>query len=203
MRTVLRFLGGAALVAVLIFGGVLLRVVQVGQSDERSTADAIVVLGAAQYDGDPSPVFRARLDHAAELFDDGVAAHIVTIGGRRSGDRTTEGEAGASYLADRGIDSSALTAVGEGEDTLASLRAADSLLIDNGWTSVVLVTDPWHAARSRLMAEDLGMSVQVSPVREGPSVRDGAAPRYVLREALGVLYYGLTGGSSGVGSAVM
>lgn len=203
MRTVLRYLGGALLVAVLIVGGVVLRILWVGGSDSRTSADVIVVLGAAQYDGDPSPVFQARLDHAAALYREGVAPHIVTIGGGRTGDRTTEGEAGAAYLTDIGIDPSAVTAVASGDDTLASLRAAQPVLAENGWSSAVLVTDPWHAARSALMARDLGLSVQVSPVQEGPSVRDGAAPRYVLREALGVLYYRLTGGSSGVGSTVM
>ena len=104
MRTVLRYLGGAVLVAVLIVGGVTLRVIQIGHLDERSPADAIVVLGAAQYDGEPSPIFQARLDHAAALYRDGVAPRIVTIGGGQTGDRTTEGAAGAAYLADLGID---------------------------------------------------------------------------------------------------
>jgi uncharacterized SAM-binding protein YcdF (DUF218 family) len=203
VRTIGRYVGGLLLVAVLIVGGVALRIVQVGQTDERTSADAIVVLGAAQYDGDPSPVFQARLDHAAELYRQGTAPHILTIGGGQTGDRTTEGAAGAAYLAELGIDPSALTAVGSGDDTLASLRAAEVLLAENGWHSVVLVTDPWHAARSRMMAQDLGMNVRVSPVQEGPSVRAGTAPRYVLRETLGVLYYRLTGGSSGVGTAVM
>ena len=94
-----------------------------------------MVLGAAQYDGDPSPVFQARLDHAAELYRDGVAPRILTIGGGQTGDRTTEGAAGAAYLAELGIDRSALTAVGTGDDTLASLRAAEVLLTENGWTS--------------------------------------------------------------------
>ena len=121
------------LVAVLIVGGVALRIVQVGQTDERTSADAIVVLGAAQYDGEPSPVFQARLDHAAELYRDGVAPRILTIGGGQTGDRTTEGAAGAAYLAELGIEPSALTAVGTGDDTLASLRAAEALLAENGW----------------------------------------------------------------------
>ena len=68
---------------------------------------------------------------------------------------------------------------------------------------MVLVTDPWHAARSALMATDLGLAVQVSPVQQGPSLRQDVVPRYVMREALGVLYYRLTGGSSGAGSTVV
>ena len=203
MRTVLRYLGGAVLVAVLIAGGVLVRILSVADSDERAAADVIVVLGAAQYDGDPSPVFQERLDHAAELYREGVARRIVTVGGGQSGDRTTEAAAGATYLADTGIEPTALIAVGSGDDTLASLRAAEDVLAANNWNSVVLVTDPWHAARAAMMATDLGMSVQVSPVQGGPSMRDGVKPWYVLREAAGVLYYRLTGGSSGAGSPVI
>ncbi|MET0967453.1 MAG: YdcF family protein [Nakamurella sp.] len=199
----LRYLGGAALVALLIVGGVVLRIQQIGGADERATADAIVVLGAAQYDGEPSPVFQARLDHAANLFQQGIAPRILTIGGGRSGDRTTEGDAGVAYLVGQGIDAGALIAIGTGDDTLASLRAAELLLASNDWTSVVLVTDPWHSARAGLMATDLGLAVQVSPVPNGPSTQSGVEARYVIREALGVLSYRLTGGSSGAGSAVL
>jgi uncharacterized SAM-binding protein YcdF (DUF218 family) len=203
VRTLLRYLGGAVLVVAVIVTGVVLRIIQVAGSDERVAADAIVVLGAAQYDGEPSPVFQARLDHAAALYRAGVAPRIVTIGGGLTGDRTTEGAAGAAYLSMAGVDAADLTAVGTGDDTLASLRAADVVLTENGWTSVVLVTDPWHAARASLMASDLGLAVQVSPVQDGPSLRDGVAPAYVTREALGILYYRLTGGSSGAGSTVL
>ncbi|MGS0686724.1 YdcF family protein [Nakamurella sp. GG22] len=203
MRTLPRYLGGAVLVTALIVGGVAVRVVQTGSADERAAADAIVVLGAAQYDGEPSAVFRARLDHAAELYREGVAPRILTVGGGRTGDRTTEGAAGADYLAADGIDRSVLLAVGTGDDTLASLRATDELLDDNGWRSVVVVTDPWHAARAAAMATDLGLSVQVSPVQQGPALDSDVRLPYVLRETLGVLYYRLTGGSSGAGTTVM
>ena len=202
MRTLLRYLGGVALVGLLVVAGTWVRVGQIGDRDERAAADAIVVLGAAQYDGDPSPVFRARLDHAAELYRAGVAPRIVTIGGGQVGDATTEGQAGADYLAGTGIDPAALTAVGQGGDTLASLRATDPVLAANGWSSVVLVTDPAHSARSALMARDLGWAVQTSPVREGPALRDSVRTEYRLRETLGVLFYRVTGGSSGVGAPV-
>lgn len=203
VRTVLRYLGGAALVAALILIGVTVRILQVSGQDERAAADVIVVLGAAQYDGEPSPVFQARLDHAADLYGQGVAPRIMTIGGGQTGDRTTEGAAGAAYLEDVGIDEADLTAVGTGDDTLVSLRAAADVLDEHGWNSVVLVTDPWHAARAGMIAADLGLTVQVSPVSDGPSVDAGVEPRYVVREALGVLFYRLTGGSSGLGSTVM
>jgi len=203
VRTVLRYLGGTVLVSMLIVTGVVVGILRTAQVDDRSSADAIVVLGAAQYDGTPSPVFQARLDHAVELYRSGVAPRIVTIGGGQSGDATTEGDAGRDYLAGLGIDAAALESVGAGDDTLASLRAARDELAARNWNSVVLVTDPWHAARAQLIADDLGMAAGVSSVRDGPSVRDGVATRYVTRETLGILFYLLTGGSSGAGSTVV
>lgn len=203
VRILGRYLLGTLLVVVLIVAGVALRVVQVGNEDQRGTAQAIIVLGAAQYNGRPSDVYAARLDHAAELYRAGVAPAVLTIGGGQEGDRLTEGEAGRQYLVAAGLPAAALTAVGTGNDTLLSLRAADDVLDQRGWTSVVLVTDPWHSERSRLIAADLGLSVQVSPVTQGPSTESGVAGRYVLRETLGTLFYLLTGGSSGAGSAVL
>jgi uncharacterized SAM-binding protein YcdF (DUF218 family) len=206
VRTLLRYLGGAALVGLLVAAGTWVRVGQIGAEEPTASSgggvEAIVVLGAAQYDGDPSPVFRARLDRAAQLYRDGVSPHIVTIGGGRPGDRTTEGQAGVDYLAAAGVDGSALTAVGVGADTLASLRAAEPILAGRGWTSVVLVTDPAHSARSALMARDLGWTVQTAPVRDGPAVRADVQTEYRLRETLGVFYYRVTGGSSGISAPV-
>jgi uncharacterized SAM-binding protein YcdF (DUF218 family) len=203
VRTLLRYLGGALLVSVLIVAGVVAGILRIGHTDQRSPADAIIVLGAAQYNGTPSPVFRARLDHAAELYRAGVAPRIITIGGGRSGDASTEGDAGRAYLAHLGIDAAALESVGTGDDTLASLRAVRAVLVADDQSSVVVVTDPWHAARAGMMATDLGLAVQTSPVQQGPSVREGVETRYVVREALGILFYRLTGGSSGAGTTVM
>jgi uncharacterized SAM-binding protein YcdF (DUF218 family) len=200
VRTVLRYIAGAAAVVALIVAGTASRTAQVAGADDRQPADAIVVLGAAQYDGEPSPVFEARLDHAADLHRLGIAPRVLTLGGGQSTDRTTEGQAGRDYLAAEGIPETALIAVPEGADTLGSLRAAAKTL-DAGAT-VVLVTDPSHAARAQLMATDLGLAVQVSPVQEGPAVRDSIQAPYLLRETLGTFFYRFTGGSSGVGGAV-
>jgi uncharacterized SAM-binding protein YcdF (DUF218 family) len=202
VRTVLRYLAGAVLVGLVIAAGIWVRVVQIGDRDERAAADVIVVPGAAQYDGDPSPVFRARLDHAAQLYRDGVAPRIMTIGGGQATDATTEGQAGADYLAGTGIDPAALLAVGEGGDTLASLRAADPVLSERGWSSVVIVTDPAHSARSALMARDLGWTVQTSPVEQGPAVRADVRTEYRLRETLGILFYRVVGGSTTISAPV-
>lgn len=203
VRVLGRYLAGTLLVAALIVVGVALRIVQVGNEDQRGTVQAIIVLGAAQYNGRPSDVYAARLDHAAELYRAGVAPAVLTIGGGQVGDRLTEGEAGRQYLVAAGLPAAALTAVGIGNDTLLSLRAADDVLDRRGWQTVVLVTDPWHSERSRLMATDLGLTATVSPVTRGPSTRSGLAGRYVTRETLGTLFYLLTGGSSGAGSAVL
>ena len=203
LRVLGRYLAGTLVVVVLIVAGVALRVVLVGHEDERARSQAIIVLGAAQYNGRPSDVYAARLDHAVQLYRAGVAPAVLTVGGGQQGDRLTEGEAGRQYLEAAGLPAAALTAVGTGNDTLLSLRAADQVLDQRGWTSVVLVTDPWHSERSQLIATDLGLSVQVSPVDRGPATQAGVAGRYVLRETLGTLFYLLTGGSSGAGSAVL
>lgn len=200
-RIALRLLAGTALVGVILLGGLTARVVITAGQDQRAPADAIVVLGAAQYDGTPSAVFAARLDHAAELFRTGVAPRVLTLGGGQPADASTEGAAGRAYLLDQGIDPEAVTAVGAGGDTLESLRAADGQLGDD--PSVVVVTDPWHAARAAAMAGDLDWRVQVSSVQSGPAVRSGVALPYVVREVLGLLFYRVTGASSGIGTTVL
>ncbi len=198
-----RYLAGALLVAVLVVGGVALRVAVTAGVDQRRTADAIVVLGAAQYNGDPSTVFAERLDHAAELYRAGVAPNIMTVGGNQAGDNFTEAESGRNYLIAAGIPVDSIVAVGTGNDTLVSLRAGAEILNSRGWSSLVLVTDPWHAYRAGLMAKDLGFAVQVSSVQRGPAASSGVAGPYLLRETFGTLFYRLIGGSSGVGGPVV
>lgn len=202
-RTLLRWLAGVVLLSVVIVAGVVVRIVQFAHTDQHARADAIVVLGAAQYNGRPSPVYAARLDHAAALYRAGDATHIITIGGKQVGDEVTEGEAGRRYLAGTGIPGAALVGVGTGVDTLISLRAADQVMDRHGWTSVIIVSDPWHVARCRTIARDLGLRVEVSPVTSGPATDPSVEQRYIRREVLGMLFYRLTGGSSGAGSAVI
>ncbi|GAC1327341.1 MAG: YdcF family protein [Mycobacteriales bacterium] len=173
-----------------MLGVTALRVWQVARTDNRRPADVIIVLGASQFDGRPSAVFQARLDHALSLYKDKVAPRIVTVGGGQPGDRFTEGEAGALYLGENRLPASALVPVGEGRDTLASLQAAAPVLAQSSWRSAVLVTDPWHCLRSRQMAHDLGIKAETSPARTGPAVHDrGTEIRYVARETAAYLYY--------------
>ncbi len=159
------------------------RVWWVAREDERSRADAIVVLGASQYDGTPSPVLEARLEHALTLYQDGVAPTIITVGGKRPADRFTEAQSGKAWLVDKGVKASDVIAVGEGRDTWTSMVAVDKLMEDQGWTSAVIVTDPWHSFRSREMARHLGIQATTSPTRIGPVVQERfTEARYIIRE---------------------
>lgn len=184
------------LLAVLVVGGTAASIWWVARGDDRTPTDAIVVLGASQFDGRPSSVLEARLEHARTLFEQEVAPVVVTAGGGRPGDRFTEAEAGARYLEDRGVTD--VVAVGEGSNTLQSLEAVERLFEERGWTSATIVTDPWHTLRSTQMAEDVGIDeVRASPTRRGPSVRTrGTQVRYILRETGALLYYEVLGRSA-------
>lgn len=192
-RWLARALVGAVLVAGLVVGGTAFRVWQVARVDDRRSVDVVVVLGAAQYDGSPSSIFAARLRHARDLFDAGVAARIVTVGGRRAGDGFTEAEAGRRYLEDRGVRPEAVVAVGQGADTLGSLRAVAEVADQRGWHSALLVSDPWHSLRARTMARDCGLESWTSPTHSGPVVRTRETQlRYIVRETAALLFYRLT-----------
>jgi uncharacterized SAM-binding protein YcdF (DUF218 family) len=186
------FRAAAAVVVLvlLVVGWTAVRIWQVGREDSRAPADAIVVLGASQFDGRPSAIFRSRLDHAKVLYDAHVAAAVVTVGGNRQGDRFTEAGAGATYLRQQGVTRDAVTAIESGSDTLTSLQAVARLAKANGWHDVVLVTDPWHSFRARAMARQIGLHARTSPTRKGPVVQGRARElRYIGRETVAYLYY--------------
>ncbi|MGH3984874.1 MAG: YdcF family protein [Pseudonocardiaceae bacterium] len=188
-----RLILGTVLVGALIVGGTLFRVWQVARVDDRHSADVVVVLGAAQYDGTPSAVLGSRLDHAARLWRDGVAPVIVTVGGRRDGDTYTEAVAGRNYLTSYGIPPGAVVPVGEGSDTLESLRAVARRAGTEGWHTAVIVSDPWHSLRARTMADDLGLSAWTSPTRSGPIVQTrNIQAQYIVRESAALLHYRFT-----------
>ena len=195
LRAARRLAAGAVLLVLVLVGGTAVRVWAVARGDDRSRSDVVLVLGASQFDGRPSSVFEARLEHARELYRAGVAPRVVTVGGRAPGDRFTEAGAGAAYLRERGV--AEVLAVGEGRDTLSSLRAAQREMAERGWSTAVVVTDPWHALRARRMAADVGIAATSSPTRAGPAVRTRATQlRYVARETAAYLYYRALGRSS-------
>lgn len=184
-----RLLLAVVLAVVLIVAGTAGSIWWVARGDDVRRSDAIVVLGTAQFDGRPSRIFTARLEHAADLYDAGVAPRVVTVGGAVPGDRFTEAEVAATYLQARGVRT---VTVSEGRDTLQSLQAVGRRFDEAGWRSAVLVTDPWHSLRSRAMARDLGIEAVTSPARSGPAVRTRETQaRYIGRETLAYLYYRL------------
>jgi uncharacterized SAM-binding protein YcdF (DUF218 family) len=189
-RWIRRGLIGFALMLVLVVGGTGFRVWQEARQDDRTKADAVVVLGAAQYAGRPSPILEARLQHAKGLFDAGVAGYIVTGGGRRAGDRYTEADAGVKWLTSHGVPKNKVIAVGEGNDTLGTIQAVARMAVQRGWSSAVIVSDPWHSLRARTMARDAGLSAWTSPTHTGPVVQTREIQvKYIARETAALLYY--------------
>jgi uncharacterized SAM-binding protein YcdF (DUF218 family) len=172
----------ALLVAYL--GITFVQVYRSSRHDGARPADAIVVLGAAQYDGRPSPVLQDRLDHALGLYEEGVAGMIVLTGGRRDGDRFTEATAGYNYLRDRGVPDEALLKEVGGTSTYESLTAAARFLRDLHKTTVVLVTDGYHAYRVGAIADELGLDASVSP--SDTRLTRGGELRQLSRETLAV-----------------
>ena len=199
-----RVVAAAVLAFVLLVTSTGLAIWWTARQDSRPHSDAIVVLGSAQYNGVPSSIFEARLEHARALDEQGVAPVVVTVGGKKSGDAFTEAEAGRDYLAQEGVPSDALLAVPEGVDTLQSMQAVAAEFTDRDWHTAVLVTDPWHAMRAQRMADDAGMDASSSPTRQGPAVQTRTTQfRYILRETAAYLVYRATGesvaGAPGIG----
>lgn len=194
MTWLVRGVAAVLIAAVLVIGGTAYAVWRQARADERAPADAILVLGSAQYDGVPSPVFEARLDHALELFGQGLAPTIVTVGGKQDGDRFTEGESGSLWLQDAGVPAEAILAIGEGTNTLNSMEAVAPVYDERGWSQLIVVTDPWHELRATRIAADLGMGTLASPTRQGPAVFTRETQlRSIVRETGAYLYYRLTG----------
>jgi uncharacterized SAM-binding protein YcdF (DUF218 family) len=166
------------------------RIWLVSRQDDRSPADVILVLGAAQFDGVPSPVLETRLNHAQELYEDGVAPTIMTVGGKAPGDRFTEAAAGKAYLVEQGVPRADVVAVPRGRDTQESMAAAAVAMKKRDMSSVVVVTDPDHSLRTRTMGRDLGMDAWTSPARFNTAKASSpSGRRYVMRETGAYLSY--------------
>jgi uncharacterized SAM-binding protein YcdF (DUF218 family) len=179
------------------------RIWQQGTQDERRPADAIVVLGAAQYDGRPSPVFEARLSHAVALYHQGLASLLVVTGGKVPGDTTTEAAVARAYATAHGVPPSAVIGEDEGRNTLASMRSVAALLQERGLRSAVFVSDPTHMLRVLRMATDLGIEGYGSPTTTSPAMADPVGRLRATIHELGALgVYFVTGGDLEAGPAV-
>lgn len=193
----MRLIGAACLGVVLATGYTTYRVWAQGQKDEERPADAIVVMGAAQYNGRPSPVFAARLDHAVALFLEGAAPRLVVTGGKAAGDRTTEAAAGRAFAIERGVPPDAIIVEDHSRTTLESVRAVAALLKADGATTAIFVSDRPHMLRVLRMAVDAGITAWGSPTRTSPIESDLAGRADATVHELGALaWYFLAGGES-------
>jgi len=164
-------LGAIGVIAAVLIGYYVITVYQVWRAarhDGARPSQAIIVLGAAQYNGKPSPVFKARLDHAAELYKHGIAPLIVVTGGKIPGDEFTEAGAGADYLHTLGIPDDVILRETTSRNSWESLRASARFLKARGVRRVVLVSDPFHSLRIRLIAEEIGFDATTSPTATSP-----------------------------------
>ncbi len=166
------------------------QVVAASRRDSREPADAILVLGAAQYDGRPSPALRARLDHAADLFAEDVASVIWVTGGQQPGDRFTEASASSRYLIRQGVPAEAVKLENQGSNSYESLAAAARYLRQEEQRDVLLVSDRWHSLRIVSIAREVGLRARVSPTDAAVT---GGTPSRLARETAAVALGRLVG----------
>lgn len=162
-RWVRRAVLGAVVLTCLYLAWVVTGVLLAARADQRGDTEAIVVLGAAQYDGTPSPVLQARLDHALELYEEGVAPRIVLTGSKQEADRFTEAYAGFIYLLANGVPEDDMDVVTDGVSTYESMAATARVLEGQGVQRVTLVSDGYHNRRLQGIAGELDLDAQVSP----------------------------------------
>ena len=175
------FLLGVSLVAAIYWQA---------RSDQTRPVDAIVILGAAQYDGRPTPVLQARLDEALSAYEAGMAPLIVVTGGRQEGDRFTEAEAGRNYLVEHGVPEQKILLENEGRSSWESMQGAGTILTARGVERILIVSDGFHLFRLKLMARNLGFTAYGAPSSDSPIREDSSLEiDYMLREAGGVLYF--------------
>jgi uncharacterized SAM-binding protein YcdF (DUF218 family) len=186
-RLVARLVRALAALLLLVWLLSLLGVLIWARRDEAREADAIVVLGAAQYVGRPSPVLRARLDHAIALYHRGLAPRLVLTGGVGPGDTLSEAAVSRKYAVRRGVPDTAIYTENEGHTTRESLDAVADWLHAHRDTTVILVSDPFHMFRLSVLARQKGLVPLTSPTRTSPiSANLGQELKYVISESVKV-----------------
>jgi uncharacterized SAM-binding protein YcdF (DUF218 family) len=172
-RWAVRVVAGVVALTVLYVGITFGQVWWASRQDEARAASAIVVMGAAQWDGRPSPVLRDRLDHAADLWEQGYAPHIIVTGGKQQGDRVTQGFAGYDYLREQGVPDEVIKVEVEGTNSYEELSASAFIVNSDGLSpQVIVVTDPYHSFRVQAIADEVGLDAAVSPTDSSPSVTE-------------------------------
>ena len=196
MRFFARLVIAGLIAGAAISGYAAYRIWEQGNRDDRRDADAIVVMGAAQYDGRPSPVFAARLDHAIELYHEGVAPRLIVTGGKREGDRTTEAASARSYAIAHDVPADAILGEDTSRTTLQSIRRVSALMQAEGIGSAVFVSDPSHMLRVLRMASDEGITAYGSPTRTSPVEQDLVRRLDAIVHELGALAVYFVSGES-------
>lgn len=193
---VLVTVAGVGLGVLLVLGLTVRAVWRAAHTDDASRvdhADAILVLGAAQYDGKPSPVFVGRLEHAALLYRGDRSETVVVLGGSRPGDRSSEAEAGRAWLIADGLPPGDVVASPVGTTTFESLRAVAAWMRERGLETAFLVSDPWHNLRIKRMASDLGIEAYASATWRSAARTEGTRLGGYVRETFAYLYYRVFG----------
>ncbi len=192
MKLALKVVAAVVAAGVLYLTVTFVQVWWAAHTDQARPAEAIVVFGTAQYNGVPSPVLAARLDHAIDLYRKGLAPVIVVTGGNQPGDKFTEATASANYLIRRGVPDDDVLREVSGTSSWQSLAAAANFLDDRDISDVLLVSDPFHSLRIRAMASELGLEARSSPTRTSP-IKGMSEARYMVRETVAVAVGRITG----------
>ena len=185
MRLLFKVVAVGMAIVVLYLGVTFAQVWKAAREDEARPAQAILVFGTAQYNGRPSPVLAARLDHAVDLYRRKLAPVIVVTGGSQPGDRVTEATASADYLLRQGVPDEDVLREVSGTSSWQSLAAAANFLDERAIDEVLLVSDPFHSFRIRAMASELGLDGHSSPTRTSP-IRGITEAQYMARETVAV-----------------
>jgi len=203
LREVVRIIVATAIAISALLGYTAYRIAAQGERDERRPADAIVVLGAAQFNGVASDVFAARLEHAVALFKDGIAPYLIVTGGKQPGDRTTEAATAHAYARAHGVPANRILMEDHGRSTIESLTAVEVLMRAHNLHSAVFVSDRTHMLRVIRMATDLGIEAWSSPTTTSPTDLDpGRRGRAMLHEVAGLVAYYVGAGSAVDESAI-
>lgn len=195
LRPLLQALVAAAVASIALISYAAYRINAQGDVDERRPADAIVVLGAAQFNGRPGGVFEARLEHAVELWKAGFAPYLVVTGGKLPNDITTEAATARAWAIDHGVPADAILGEDQGRTTLESIEAVAAIFRQRDFEVGLFVSDETHMLRVLRMAADQGIEAYGSPTRTSPSDRDARRrQKAVLHELAGLAAYYLGGG---------
>ena len=188
-RIIRRIFTFLLLLAIIVPGYFMYSIWNEGHQAKPVKSDAIVILGAAQYNGVPSDILQARIYKAAEVFHQGLARKIITVGGNAKGDNYTEAGASKITLLQDRVAKSVLASIPVGRDTLSSTVAYVNYLHAHKYASIIIVTDPYHCYRAEAEAKDLGISASCAPTTTGPASVKSAGWRYIVRETGAFLAY--------------